>query len=89
VERIPFPASVDPKYDHTSLDPKYSIGNKKRFRRSRSNHKRRKGNKRKMDVRLDVVELDMLQDPITDTMNLDLDRDTVEKLKTARFPRLR
>jgi len=40
-----------------------------------------------MDVRLDVVELDMLKDPITD--NLELDRDTVEKFKTARFPRLR
>jgi len=81
--------SMDPKYDHTSMDPKYGIGNKKRFRRSHSNQKRRKGNKRKMDVRLDVVEFDMSQDPITDSMNLDLDRDTVEKLKTARFPRLR
>jgi len=78
---------MDPKYDHASIDPKYSLGNKKRFRRSRSNHKRRKGTKRKMDVRLDVVELDMLKDPITD--NLELDRDTVEKFKTARFPRLR
>jgi len=57
-----------------------------------SSNKRRKNKRKKMDaVRLDmdVVELDMLQDPIADAMNmnLDLDRDTVEKIK--RFPRLR
>jgi len=50
-------ASVDPKYDHAPIEPKYSIGKnkKKRYRR---------------DMRY-------------------LDRDTVEKFKTVRFPRLR
>jgi len=52
--------------------------------RSRNNNKRKKG-KRKLDLRVDVVELDMIQDPVLGN----LDRDAVEKIKSSRFPRLR
>jgi len=87
MERIPSHNSTmnNIRIDHSSIDLKYNLNTTKLFPRGRKN-KRKKG-KRKLDLRLDVVELNMIQDPLNDTMIND--RDTVEKIKSSRFPRLR